>query len=75
VKATVDADAVHIAIIDTGRGFDPSQVKQIGLEELASQRRTGGLGMRIIRKVMDEVNYQIVPGEKNELHMVMRLKK
>jgi len=75
VKATVDADAVHIAIIDTGRGFDPSQVKQIGLEELVSQRRTGVLGMRIIRKVMDEVNYQIVPGEKNELHMVMRLKK
>jgi hypothetical protein len=31
--------------------------------------------MRLIRSLMDEVQYQIVPGQKNELRMVKRLKK
>jgi serine/threonine-protein kinase RsbW len=75
IKATLDADTVQIDIIDTGKGFDPSAVQQLNLDELATQRKTGGLGMRLIRSVMDEVQYQIVPGEKNELRMIKRLKK
>jgi len=31
--------------------------------------------LRLIRSIMDDVQYQIVPGEKNELRMVKRLKK
>lgn len=75
VKATLDSEQVEIMIEDTGRGFDPSAVEEINLEQLASRRKSGGLGMRLIRSVMDEVQYQIVPGQKNELRMVKRLKK
>jgi len=66
---------VHIDIVDTGRGFDPAAVEQANLAELATRKQSGGLGMRLIRSVMDEVQYQIVPGQKNELRMVKRLKK
>jgi serine/threonine-protein kinase RsbW len=75
VKAVLDAECVQIEIVDTGRGFDPSQVEQVNLDQLINQRKSGGLGMRLIRSLMDEVQYQIVPGQKNELRMVKKLKK
>jgi serine/threonine-protein kinase RsbW len=75
VKATVDAEAVSIEIVDTGRGFDPNKVKQDNLDQLISKRKSGGLGMRLIQTLMDEVQYEIVPGQKNELRMVKKLKK
>ena len=75
VKAMLDAESVQIEIVDTGRGFDPASVEQANLEQLVNKRKSGGLGMRLIRSVMDEVQYQIVPGQKNELRMVKRLKK
>jgi serine/threonine-protein kinase RsbW len=75
VKATLDADAVQIEIVDNGKGFDPQRVEQVNLDQLISNRKSGGLGMRLIQTLMDEVQYQIVPGQKNELRMVKRLKK
>jgi serine/threonine-protein kinase RsbW len=75
VKATLDAEAVQIEVVDTGCGFDPKQIEQLNLEQLIVKRKSGGLGMRLIQSLMDEVQYQIVPGQKNELRMVKRLKK
>jgi serine/threonine-protein kinase RsbW len=75
VKAKVDAESVQIEIVDTGLGFDPKQVEQVNLDQLISKRKSGGLGMRLIQRLMDEVQYEIVPGQKNELRMVKRLKK
>ncbi len=75
VKATLDSEAVQIAIVDTGRGFDPTAIDEVDLEQLIRDRKSGGLGLHLIRKLMDEVSYQIVPGQKNELKMIKRLKK
>src|SRR5271156_103240 len=43
IRATVDENSVQIDVIDTGKGFDPSAVEQLKLEELVSAKRTGGL--------------------------------
>ena len=75
IRATVDEDAVEIEVIDTGKGFDPAAVEQLKLEDLVSAKRTGGLGMRLMKSFMDEVHYAMLPGVKNELRMVKRLKK
>jgi serine/threonine-protein kinase RsbW len=75
VRALLDDEQVQIEIVDTGKGFDPSQVQQKDLEQLVAERRNGGLGLRLIQKIMDEVQYRIVPGEKNELRMIKKLKK
>ncbi|MCC7156167.1 MAG: ATP-binding protein [Bryobacterales bacterium] len=75
IRAVLDADALRFDIIDNGRGFDPGLIKQKDLEQLVKERRSGGLGLRLIRTVMDDVQYQIKPGEKNELRMVKKLKK
>src|ERR1700729_3337988 len=75
IRAIVDEDAVHIEVIDTGKGFDPASVEQLKLKELASAKRGGGLGMRLMKSFMDEVHYEVQPGVKNELKMVKRLHK
>jgi serine/threonine-protein kinase RsbW len=75
IRAIVDEDAVHIEVIDTGKGFDPAAVEQLKLKELASAKRGGGLGMRLMKSFMDEVHYEVQPGVKNELKMVKRLHK
>lgn len=75
IRAIVDNDAISIDVTDTGEGFDPGTVEQPELEKLISARKSGGLGMRLMRSFMDEVRYEIVPGEKNVLRMVKRLHK
>ena len=74
VRASFDSDALRIAVIDEGQGFDPSSVTQSELDELVHQRKAGGLGLRLIRTLMDEVKYEIVPGQKNELHMMKKIR-
>jgi serine/threonine-protein kinase RsbW len=75
IRAIVDDSAVQIEVIDTGKGFDPTTVEQLKLKELVSAKRTGGLGMRLMKSFMDEVHYEVQPGVKNELKMVKKLKK
>ena len=75
IRARLDDETLSIDVEDTGRGFDPSSVKQDELEKLVEKRKTGGLGMRLMKTLMDEVRYEIEPGKKNELHMVKKLKK
>ncbi len=74
VRASFDSDALRIAVIDEGQGFDPGTVTQSELDELVQQRKSGGLGMRLIRTLMDEVQYEIGPGQKNELHMLKKIR-
>lgn len=75
VRAMLDDESIQIYVIDNGKGFDPSSVQQKDVKQLMREGRSGGLGMRLMRKWMDEVKYEIVPGVKNELRMVKRLKK
>jgi serine/threonine-protein kinase RsbW len=75
VKATLDEDSVQIDVVDTGVGFDPSEISQKNLDQLVAERKSGGLGMRLMKTLMDEVHYEVIPGQKNELRMIKRLKK
>ena len=75
IRAGLDEDALEIEVIDAGKGFDPAAIEQVPLADLISGKKTGGLGMRLIKSFMDEVHYSMQPGIKNELRMVKRLKK
>jgi serine/threonine-protein kinase RsbW len=74
VRATFDREVLHIIVEDTGRGFDPSRVPQEKLDRLIAAKQSGGLGMRLIKALMDEVRYEFIPGQKNELHMLKRIR-
>lgn len=75
IRAVFDEDTLRINVIDTGRGFKPGDIEQADLKDLIAKRRTGGLGMRLIKRLMDEVHYDIEPGKRNELRMVKKLRK
>lgn len=74
VRALVDDNVIEIDVIDNGQSFDPAAVQQMELDQLISNRKSGGLGMRLIKRMMDEVHYEMIPGKKNELRMIKRLK-
>ena len=75
VRAIFDDAELSINVEDSGRGFNPDTVVQEELDDLIAKHKSGGLGMRLIRQLMDEVHYEIVPGRKNELQMKKRLRK
>jgi serine/threonine-protein kinase RsbW len=69
VRATLDDQILEITVTDTGIGFDPSTVEQKGLDKLMRGRKSGGLGMLLMRKFMDTVDYSI-SSDRNEMRMV-----
>ena len=75
VRASFDRETIHIVVEDEGRGFDPGSVPQERLERPIAGRGSGGLGMRLIKSLMDEVRYEFVPGGKNELQMLKRIRR
>jgi serine/threonine-protein kinase RsbW len=73
VRVSFDHEMLRIEVVDTGKGFDPSSIPRQELEQLVAQRKTGGLGVRLIQKLMDEVHYEVGPGKKNQIRMVKRI--
>jgi serine/threonine-protein kinase RsbW len=75
VRAFFDESALRIEVIDSGAGFDPGRLPAADLDRLVHERRSGGLGFHVIQMLMDEVSYEIVPGQTNRLRMVKHLRR
>lgn len=51
-------DEIIISMRDTGRSFNIKSVKEPNLKADLSERQIGGLGVYLMRKLMDTVNYE-----------------
>jgi serine/threonine-protein kinase RsbW len=51
-------NAITITMQDHGKSFDPKHVKQPNLKANLSERQIGGLGIYLMRKLMDDVRYK-----------------
>ncbi len=58
VSCDMQGRALVIIMHDTGISFDISKVKQPNLKADLSERQIGGLGVYLMRKLMDEVHYE-----------------
>lgn len=67
---THDDKRVDILIRDFGKTFDPGKIAPPDMQEYIRVRRKGGLGIFLIRKIMDEVEYTFKEGVQNELRLV-----
>ena len=56
-----------IKLIDHGNSFDPESVPVPDLQKYLRQRKVGGLGLYLMRTLMDDVKYVSVPGEYNQV--------
>jgi serine/threonine-protein kinase RsbW len=65
-------DLITIILIDRGGSFDPSEIPLPDLKADLSDRKIGGLGIFLMRKLMDEVHYEAKPDKSNVLTMTKR---
>jgi serine/threonine-protein kinase RsbW len=72
VTCNMRGDTLTITMHDTGRYFDPSKVKKPDLKADLSDRQIGGLGVYLMRKLMDEVRYESNSKTGNLLTMTKR---
>ena len=68
----VKANVITIILIDHGESFDPSEIPMPDLKADLSERKIGGLGIFLMRKLMDEVHYETKPNKSNVLTMIKR---
>ena len=69
VRGEVGPDQVTITIIDGGRPFNPFEREQPATELGIEEREIGGLGIHLVRNVMDSVSYRRYD-DKNEVVLV-----
>lgn len=62
----------EITIRDRGKPFDPEAVPEPDLVSPLEERKTGGLGLFLMRKLMDRVTFEFTDGE-NVLVMAKRV--
>ncbi|HUG52425.1 MAG TPA: ATP-binding protein [Vicinamibacteria bacterium] len=48
----------RVELVDTGRMVDPRAVPHVDLDKFVTERRTGGLGMHLMEKIMDSVTFR-----------------
>jgi serine/threonine-protein kinase RsbW len=72
VSCDMYGDTLTITMHDNGRPFDPSKVKKPDLKADLSDRQIGGLGVYLMRKLMDEVSYKSNSKTGNLLTMTKR---
>lgn len=67
---SASANEFNITIKDIGKDFSPDSVMDIDIQEHVKAGKRNGLGLFLIRKIMDEVSYRFDPDEGNMLTMV-----
>ena len=78
VTGNIDIDArandvrLKFTISDSGSPFDPTAKEEVDTTLSAEERSIGGLGIHLIRQIMDSINYEYVDG-KNVLTLRKRL--
>ena len=65
-------DTITIVLVDHGESFDPSEIPLPDLKADLTDRKIGGLGIFLMRKLMDEVHYEPKPDKSNVLTMMKR---
>jgi serine/threonine-protein kinase RsbW len=68
IRAIIKKRCLTVSIIDQGLYFDPKDVQNPDLNRYIDDGKRGGLGIFIMRKLMDEMHYRKTK-EGNELQM------
>ena len=69
ITVDVDAERFTVTIRDEGNSIDLEKYSEPDLNKSIQDRRGGGFGVHIMRKLMDLVEYE-EHGEFNEVHLV-----
>ncbi len=70
VEAKANTEQLTFTITDSGQPFDPTVRGEVDITLPAEERAIGGLGIHLIRRYMDSINY-----ERHEGHNILTLRK
>ena len=74
IETKANNSEVFFVISDTGKPFDPTAKAEVDITLSAEDRSIGGLGIHLIRQIMDHINYERVDGH-NILTLIKKLSK
>ncbi len=72
ISCGVETGVLTVVLIDHGKPFDPSEVPLPDIQADLGDRKIGGLGIFLMRKLMDEVHYTSDANTGNILKMIKR---
>ena len=72
ISCGVKDGAITIIMVDYGQSFNSSAIPLPDLKADISKRKIGGLGIFLMRKLMDEVHYESRRDKSNVLTMIKR---
>ena len=72
LSARMHEDSIVLVLTDTGKEFDPTAAPEADVTLSADDRQIGGLGIFLIRQIMNEVKYERIEG-KNVLTLETKL--
>ncbi len=72
IRMMSDGHQLKVMIIDAGIPFDPTEQEKIDTSTAVEDRRVGGLGIHLVRELMDTVNYERIDG-KNILTLMKQI--
>ena len=72
VTVMSDGETLRLQIVDAGRPFDPTTKGKADTTLSVEDRQIGGLGILLVREMMDTINYERVDG-KNILTLMKKI--
>lgn len=63
VQAATVANSLVFTLTDSGQAFDPTQVEADDITLSAAERPIGGLGIFLIKQIMDKLEYRRTDGK------------
>lgn len=72
VEVNRDGKSFEIIISDHGKQFDPNSVETPDMKEYLTHYRKGGLGMYLMKRIMDKVEFNF-KSDRNTLRMIKTL--
>ena len=72
IRALSDGETLEFVISDSGVAFDPTEALEADTSLSANDRPIGGLGILLVRELMDSINYERING-RNVLTLKKRI--
>ena len=71
LAASRDGDDLIFVLSDSGKAFDPTAKPEVDISASVEDRPIGGLGIHMVRQIMDSVNYE----RKEDMNILTMIKK
>lgn len=73
IKIKYSAKKIAVQIRDHGASFSPETIPTPDLKKYFEEKRVGGLGMYLMKSLMDDVHYKTVAGKYNQVLLTKNL--